>query len=85
MCKGTFLLDMEVPCVVHIVCDMDPVVVCDHPLVEGQDGLVRLDPPHLEVPELGDGAGEDGLPPNHHGHVLHQSNKLRLKVITHAT
>ena len=76
---------MEVPCVVHIVSDMDPVVVCDHPLVQGQDGLVRFDPPHLEVPELGDRAGEDGLPPHHHGHVLHQSNNLGLKVIPHAT
>ena len=40
--------DVKVPSVVFIVGDVNPVVVGDHPLVQGQDCLVpRLDPSHL--------------------------------------
>ena len=34
------LLDVEVPGVVLVMGDVDPVVVCDHPLVQAQDRLV---------------------------------------------
>ena len=40
--------DVKVPSVVFIVGDVNPVVVGDHPLVQGQNRLVpRLDPSHL--------------------------------------
>ena len=32
--------DVQVPGVVLVVGDVDPVVVCDHPLVQAQDSLV---------------------------------------------
>ena len=32
--------DVQVPGVVLVVGDVDPVVVCDHPLVQAQDRLV---------------------------------------------
>ena len=34
------LPDVQVPGVVLVVGDVDPVVVCDHPLVQAQDRLV---------------------------------------------
>ena len=43
-------LDVEVPRVVLVMGDVDPGVVGDHPLVEGQDRLIaRLDPAHLSA------------------------------------
>ena len=41
-------LDVEVPCIVLVMGDVNPGVVGDHLLVEGEDCLVtRLDPSHL--------------------------------------
>ena len=69
----------------HVMRDVDPVVVRDDPLVQGENGLVGLDPPHLEVPELGHLAGQDGLPSHHNSHVVDKTNKLRLHVPPHTS
>ena len=41
----------------------------------------HLNPADLEVPEPGDGAGEHGLPPLHHRHVVHAAKELGLKIL----
>ena len=43
--------------------------------------VAHLNPADLEVPEPGDGAGEDGLPPLHHRHVVHGAEELWLKIL----
>ena len=43
--------------------------------------FAHLNPADLEVPEPGDGAGEHGLPPLHHRHVVHAAKELGLKIL----
>ena len=69
---------MKFPCVVTIVRDRHPVVVGHHVVVDGEDGLaVRPEPGHLVSLQVVDHAGEAGLPPGRHSHVVYRVDELR--------
>ena len=53
----------------------------DHSKLSPLSQFAHLNPADLEVPEPGDGAGEHGLPPLHHRHVVHAAKELGLKIL----